>query len=159
MRTRVLAAFAALLLALGLPLAGATPAQAASGGACWSNSFCLYQWADFGAQVTNDRWQISFNSINSRTNRCVNIRPAEWANGTPVWDNSMSMAWYGSTAWKDWSIAYFNSGNCSGATGWGETGYLSGGGNLSDLRNWVYPSQPSISLYHTIASIQINYKP
>jgi hypothetical protein len=51
--------------------------------------------------------------------------------------------------------------NCSVATGWGETGYLGGGGNLYDLRVYNYPSSghQHISLYHTIASIQINYKP
>jgi hypothetical protein len=152
--------FAALVVAATLGLLGvAQPAQAASGGACSNNAFCLYQWADFGAQVANDRWQTSFNNINNHANRCINIPPATWANGTGVADNSGSMAWNGSAEWADWSIAYFNWTNCQTGGGWGETGYLSGGGNLYNLSAYVYPSKPTISLYHTITSIQINYKP
>ncbi len=152
----VLAALFVGLLGVG---AAASPAQAASGGACSLNSFCLYQWTDFGTQVANDRWQTSFANILGHSNRCINIPPATWANGTGVSDNSGSMAWYGSATWGTYSIAYFNWTNCQTGGGWGETGYLTGGGNLSNLNSYVYPTAPSISLYHTITSIQINNKP
>lgn len=157
MMTKLRLALASLfsILMIGAGISVASPAQAASGGTCSLNSFCLYQWNGFGAQVANDRWQTSFQNLANQG--CINLGNAAWANGTLVRDNSASMAWYGSSQWAGWTIGYHNWANCQDGGGWGNTTYLNVSGQLDPLSGLTYPSAQgtNISLYHTITSISI----
>lgn len=157
MRTRLVAALATALLAVGISLPGATPALAAAGGTCSANSFCLYQWVDFGAQVAGNRWQSSLNNIYSHANHCLNLAPATWSNGTPVNDNSGSLQWrVTQQLWVGHTIEVFNWVNCNPDGGFGywipssaTSSYSSS--NLSDL-TWI---GSSITLYHSVTSIAV----
>lgn len=161
---RLKMALAAMLVgvlgAVAVPL-GASPALAAAGGTCSANSFCLYQWTNYGAQYAGDRYQRGFDEFYQFSNECINIRPSIWGNGTPVVDNTASMGWNGSSAWSHYTITYFDAANCNGSGAWGQTPYLSGLSGYANLNNYLYPypSGTSIRLFHTIASLQIVYKP
>lgn len=150
----------ALLLAALLTLAGlavAAPAQAADAGNCSAESFCLYQWTDYKAQVTGDRWQTSFDNMLAHPNGCINLAGAVWDNGSPVADNTASMQWNSNATYRDYVITFYNWTNCNGAGAWGQTPFLTGPAGWTDL-HFGYPSSPSISVYHTITSVQITYK-
>lgn len=162
MRNRIAAAAAAVLLALGLSLAGAAPAHAAFGGVTADNSISLYQWTGLGAQVEGNRWQTSFTNVINNHGGCINIAPAKWANNTPVADNSASLMWRvgaSTQAYSRFTIRVFNWANCNGGGGSKGMGYLAPGTqySLDNLNNYYYPD-PSVGpykLYRTISSIQI----
>ncbi|GIM97333.1 peptidase inhibitor family I36 protein [Paractinoplanes toevensis] len=157
MRTRLFALFATVLLGVGVSLSGAAPALAAAGGTCSANSFCLYQWTGFGAQVAGDRWQTSLSNIYNHPNHCLNIAPATWDNGTAVADNSGSLQWrVNQDLWVGRTIEVFNWVNCNPGGGWGfwfpeSVGSSYSNSNLSTLK-WV---QTDITLYHTITSVAV----
>ena len=157
----VLAALAVSLLAVGaVTVQGATPAQAAAGGNCAANSFCLYQWTNYGALDAGDRWQTTFSNFYNHGNQCINISPATWDNGTPVADNSGSMQWNGSSTWSDYTITFYNWVNCNAAGAWGQTPYLSGAAGYPDLSAFTYPSPAGTTIkpFHTITSVDIQFK-
>lgn len=158
MRTRLFALFATVLMAVGIGLSGANPAQAAAGGTCAMNSFCLYQWTNYGAQVSGDRWQSSLNNIHNHPAHCLNLSPATWNNGTPVNDNSGSVQWRANAQTSYGQIMVFNWINCNpnggwamlmAAGNWDEYNY----NNLSTL-TWT-GTNTNVSLYHTITSIMV----
>lgn len=157
MRTRLFALLATALLAVGISLSGATPAMAAAGGTCNQNSICLYQWINFGAQISGDRWQSSLYNINTHPNHCLNLSPAAWANGTPVNDNSGSLQWrINQDLWVGHTIFIYNWVNCNNEGGFGFWGIDSNHDSLSwaDLHydHWALNTIP---LYHTITSIAV----
>ena len=158
MRTRLFALFASALLAAGISVSGATPAHAAFGGTCAENSFCLYQWVDFGTQIPDDRWQTSLYNISIHQQRCLNIAPINWNNGTPVNDNSASMVIrVNGATWANHTIEVFNWVNCNPdggydyftatSTDWSYT--------VSNLNNLLYLRASDIHLYHTITSVAV----
>lgn len=146
--------------AVGAATLGAAPAMAANGGTCSANSFCLYQWTNYGAQVAGDRYQRGFDEFIQFSNNCINIRPSVWNNFTNVVDNSLSMGWNGSSTWSHYIIAYFDGSNCPATGARGETPYLTNLGGLANLNNYVYPypAGSTTHLAHTIASLQLVYK-
>jgi hypothetical protein len=148
-----------IMAAAGITL-GASPALAEAGGTCAANSFCLYQWTNYGAQVYHDRYERGFDEFGQFANNCINIRPSVWANFTNVVDNSLSMGWNGSSAYSHYIIAYFDGSNCPATGARGETPYLTSLGGLANLNNYVYPypAGSTTSLAHTIASLQLIYK-
>lgn len=161
MRNRILGALSALFLALGLSLAGATPAHAAFGGVTADNSISLYQWTGLGAQVAGNRWQTSFSNVINNHGGCINIGAATWANGTPVADNSGSLMYkIGNTStYHPYYVRVFNWANCNGGGGSKGLGYLAPNYqySLDDLNSYFYTS-PQIGpykLFHTISSIEI----
>jgi hypothetical protein len=160
MKTRILATLSALLLTLGLSLAGPAPAQAAFGGVCANNSFCLYQWTGLGAQVANNRWQSSYNNIIGGDG-CLTLGSAAWANGTLVTDNSASIMWKTTVSgYENYAITVFNWQGCNAAGPFKVIGYLGSANtqySLDNLNNYVYSNATQYKLYHTISSIGIRY--
>jgi hypothetical protein len=165
MRTRFPALLAAALLAVGIGIVKPTPALAADGGKCSMNSFCLYQWRDFGAQVAGDRWQSTLQNIYNHPNHCVNIPPAKWANGTSVADNSGS-AQYNLDV-DEWGSAVITVYNWAGCNPGGGSYYFQNdrdtpgpgsGAFYYNLNVYTYP-RTSITLYHSITSISVRYEP
>jgi hypothetical protein len=148
-----------IMAAAGITL-GASPALAEAGGTCDANSFCLYQWTNYGAQVYHDRYERGFDEFGQFANNCINIRPSVWANFTNVVDNSLSMGWNGSSAYVHYVVTYYNGSNCNASTGWGQTPLLTSLGGLANLNSYVYPEPAgsNISLAHSIASLSLNYK-
>jgi hypothetical protein len=147
--------FAAVLGAGGL----ANPAQAAFGGTCATNAFCLYQWTGLGAQVAGDRWQSSYTNIIVNHGGCLNLGSATWDNGTPVNDNTGSaMVNTGSNggAYTQYAVTLFNWTNCNTSGQWKVIGYLGDNTSyaLDNFNNYLY-NNSSISLYHTVTSIGI----
>lgn len=156
MRNKIIAFLASLALIVGGVFVAATPAQASVLG-CPSDTVCLYQWLNFGAPAgaPNPGWKSSFHNLVYGNAGCINLtQPAAyWANGTPLWDNSASLVVNGSGAYgQQDSITFYNSLNCSAATG--ETGGYNASktSSESDLRN-VPIGWNGQSAYHTIASI------
>ena len=140
--------------------AGVAPAQAAFGGVCSGNAFCLYQWTGLGAQVENDRWQSSYTNIINNHGGCINLAGATWDNGTPVNDNSGSLMWKTvDSGYTQYAITVFNWTNCNTSGQWEVIGYLGGAltmYSLDNLHDYHYgDSGSSIELYHTITSIGI----
>lgn len=157
MRTRLLALLAIAVLAVGISLSGASPALAAAGGTCSQNSFCLYQWIDYGAQVSGDRWQSSLYNINIHPNHCLNLSPATWANGTPVNDNSGSLQWrVNQDVWVGHTILVYNWINCNqdGGFGFWTVDSNPDAYSISNLSNITWVNN-NITLYHTITSIAV----
>jgi hypothetical protein len=157
MRTRLFALLATALLAVGVSLSGVTPAMAASGGTCNQNAICLYQWVDYGGQVSGNRWQSSLYNINIHAGHCLNISPAEWDNGTPVNDNSGSLQWrINQDLWVGHTIFIYNWVNCNNEGGFGMWGIASTSDsrsypNLSSL-TWI---NNNLNAYHAISSIMV----
>ena len=110
-RITLTALFVALLGATGAAVV-ATPAQAAFGGNCATNSICLYQWTGFGAQVAGDRWQSSFNNIISQGG-CLNVYSAYWDNGTAINNNSGSLMYVVSSGYANYAIRVYDWENCN----------------------------------------------
>lgn len=147
---------------LGALSFGVAPAQAAFGGACAGNSFCLYQWKDLDGPTAGSRWQSSYTNIYNHSGHCLNIPAATWANGDPVSDNSASAMLTTNAnggAWSGYSITMFNWTNCNSAGQWKVLDYL--GDNTSDAWNdlaaikYQYPSGSTMTLYHTVTSILV----
>ena len=157
MLRRVLALFATAVLSVTVGLFGAAPAQAAAGGACAQNAICLYQWVDYGAQVSGNRWQSSLQNIYDHPNHCLNLSPATWANGTPVNNNSGSLQWKTNSVWWQYSIiGVYDSANCAGAglsLGW-QVDTVPDQYNYNNLNNLKFYNS-SVPLYHNITSIQV----
>jgi len=157
MRTRLFALLATVLLASGISLSGATPALAAAGGTCSENSICLYQWTNFGAQVSGDRWQSSLYNINIHPGSCLNLAPAAWDNGTPVNDNSGSLQWrINQDLWVGHTILVYNWVNCNNSGGFGFWSVNSSSASYSNANlssiTWINSDS---TLYHTITSIAV----
>lgn len=151
-------AFTALVVTLGMALGiGAAPAQAAFGGVCAGNAFCLYQWTGLGAQVEGNRWQTSYANLEG-SGGCITLGSAKWANGTNVGNNSGSIMWKTTSGiWEQYAITVFNWDGCNTAGQWEVIGYAGSAGtqwSLDNLNNYAYSdSGSSIKLYHTISSI------
>lgn len=155
-------AFAAFLttLAVMTGLSFGAPAQAAFGGICNGNAFCLYQWVGYGAQVEGNRWQSSYYNITVNHGGCLNLGNAAWANGTLVKNNSGSIMWKTvDSGWEQYAITVFNWDNCNTSGEWEVIGYLGGALSqygLDNLTNYDYSDSGSgMTLYHTINSIGI----
>lgn len=150
-------ALAGLLAAMLGAVSFVSPASAAFGGVCASNSFCLYQWTGLGAQVEGNRWQSSYNNIISGDG-CLTLGSAAWANGTLVTDNSGSIMWKTTVGgYEQYAITVFNWQNCNASGPFKVIGYLGSAGSqysLDNLNNYTY-SNSTIKLYHTITSIGI----
>lgn len=163
MKNRFLAALAAFVMALGVSLSGAAPAQAAFGGVCAGNSICLYQWTGLGAQVEGDRWQSSYNNIISNHGGCLNLGNATWDNGTLVRDNSGSLMWKTTVSgYQNYAITVFNWAGCNSSGPFRVIGYAGSAGSqysLDHLGNYLYNNNnpTNTTLYHTISSIGIRY--
>jgi hypothetical protein len=155
-RVTLAALFAAMLGAVGF----VQPAQAAFGGICNGNAFCLYQWVGYGAQVEGNRWQSSYYNIVVNHGGCLNLGSATWANGTPVKNNSGSIMWKTvDSGWEQYAITVFNWDNCNTSGEWEVIGYAGGALSqygLDNLTQYDYSdSGSSMTLYHTINSIGI----
>lgn len=138
----------------------ASPANAAFGGLCAADAFCLYQWTGLGAQVAGNRWQSSYDNFLLNHGGCINMAGATWANGTPVDNNSGSIMWRTvSSGYTQYAITVFNWANCNTSGQWEVIGYLGSAGSqysLDNLTHYDYSdSGSSISLYHTISSVGI----
>lgn len=158
LRLAIASFISALMLAAGFTVA--TPAQAAFGGLCSANSFCLYQWTGLGAQVENNRWQSSYGNFIGHSGGCIDLSGPTWANGTPVNNNSGSLMWRTTVGgWEQYAITVFNWANCNTAGQWEVIGYLGSAGSqfsYDNLSNYDYSDSGSaITLYHTISSISI----
>lgn len=91
---KISAAVAALALgAFGLAAPAAATGVYQRG--CPPDSVCLYQWVGFSGPAGSPipGWKSSFTNIASHLNSCLDLQVplAEWANGTPVHDNSASI--------------------------------------------------------------------
>lgn len=128
-------------------------AQAAASHNCNDDTVCLYQNIWYGAPAgdANPGWKSSFGNI--RNQHCINLtQPAAyWPNGTQVWDNSAGLVVNGGGAYgQQDSIGFYNSLNCSTATG---VAYFNANWttNYGDLRTLAMGY--GYYAYHTIASI------
>lgn len=163
---RFAAAIAASLLILAGSMTIGAPAQAAFGGTCAANSFCLYPWTGLGAPVAGDRWQSSISNIANHTDGgvqgCLNLGSATWNNGTPVNDNAASaMVNMTSTGnhWAYYTLDTYNWANCNAAGQSGHLtylpdGHLEGWDNLNN-EGYDLPAGTTMKMYHTITSIRV----
>lgn len=147
-------ALATLAVSLLMVMVGGTAAFATVYHNCAQYFICLYQWVNYGS----GQWYSSFNNIYQHTNNCLTIPPATWPNGTNVSDNSGSIVVNGDTAggnvWQHYTLYVFNWVNCN-SDGGVDSFNLVGPSQIDDLSIAHYVNVPSISLYHTITSIEL----
>ncbi len=107
--------------------------------------------------MSGDRWQTSFDNLIAHPNHCINLAGAQWDNGTAVADNTASMAWNSNASYRDYVVTFYDWVNCNGDGPWGQTPFLTGIAGYPDL-HFGYPHDTSVSTYHSITSVDIQYK-
>jgi|SRR6185436_2628549 len=157
MKKRLALLFVAILATIGI----ATPAQASSTWhGCPVSTVCLYQAQNY----LQERWQSSltnvYNSSYGSTTQCLNLPPAQWSNGTPVYDNSGSMISNNdvvTSPWVNYNVYYFNWAGCNPGGGYGL--FIGGTADGSSTLSGNYPYGAANPRYHTITSIGLIPKP
>lgn len=114
---------------------------------CPDNTWCLYQWQNYGG----DRWQSSLQNV--WNSGCISLTSpmAYWDNGTQVYDNSGSMVVNQTGGWGNYRAYIYNWVSCN--SGGGSTSAQLGPGpgiwegNFINGHWW----------YHKISSLDMAY--